>query len=359
VNRLNAWLDSLPREYVWSSGRAVPAFRTCGIVGYHVAVALTLIGAALLDRPLTVALGMSLVCGLSFFAWAMLRRLVTGRETLVLLEHVWVAVACAAAYVAVIGEPVWPWLDVLAVALAAFLAAGRVGCTLAGCCHGYPSPVGIVYRDAHPYRGIRLFPVQAIEAIALGAVCVGGLIELGHLRAGTVALTVAALYALIRFATEGLRGDDRAHTFGVPVGRVMAGLQLAAVVVVEEWLREPSPRPVRYVPVLALLVVCAGAGLLWRRNRPLSPAVVRDVGDAASRPTAVPLAQELGEAVHVAVSGDADVSHVSIAVDADTTGTAARISAAALRIGPDLVSETGVAHTRRASRRAYFTRAAG
>ena len=32
-----------------------------------------------------------------------------------------------------------PYLDATALGLGAFLACGRVGCTLAGCCHGRPA----------------------------------------------------------------------------------------------------------------------------------------------------------------------------------------------------------------------------
>ena len=46
-------------------------------------------------NPVAV-LGLSAAAALSFFAWALLRLWLTGRETLVLLEHVWIATGAVA-----------------------------------------------------------------------------------------------------------------------------------------------------------------------------------------------------------------------------------------------------------------------
>ena len=94
--------------------RRVPMFRSAAIAGYHIAL-LVAVAAGFRSGVNPVAvLGLSGAAALSFFVWALLRRAVTGRETLVLLEHVWVAgVAvvgfCLAAGVDVLaGLDVWP-----------------------------------------------------------------------------------------------------------------------------------------------------------------------------------------------------------------------------------------------------------
>ncbi|MGH3774204.1 MAG: hypothetical protein ACRDRR_00475 [Pseudonocardiaceae bacterium] len=61
--------------------------------------------------------GISATAGASFFVFGLLRRALTGRENLVLLEHVWVALGSVAFYLWAAGGPVLPGLDVLAVAL--------------------------------------------------------------------------------------------------------------------------------------------------------------------------------------------------------------------------------------------------
>jgi hypothetical protein len=200
------------------------------------------------------------VAAASFFAWAVLRRLVSGRERLVLFEHAWLAGACVAGYAAAIGQPVWRWLDVFAVALCLFLAVGRLGCLVAGCCHGLPSALGVVYggegQDPHPYAGLRLFPVQAVESAVLGATGVIGLLALPGADDGDVLLGLMVTYAIARFGTEALRGDRRPRILGIPVARAAAVVQLAAALVLSE-LRHGAPPGVgpRFGVVAAGLVV--------------------------------------------------------------------------------------------------------
>lgn len=230
----NAWLDTLPRATFGRYTQPVPAFRTCGIIGFYGAV-LTLMAAGLVTgRSLLVLAGVATVAGLSFFSWAFLRRAVTGHESLVLLEHVWFAETCVALWLWVVGAPVLPNLDVLAVGLCIFLAAGRVGCLLVGCCHGRPSSVGIRYgpelaRDglAEHVVGVRLLPVQAFEAIALVAVGAVGFAALAETPPGAVFTWFLIAYAVIRFGLEGLRGDDRPHLLGLSVNRWMCIAEFA------------------------------------------------------------------------------------------------------------------------------------
>ena len=75
--------------------RRVPLFRSAGIAGYHVALLVALLAGFQAGVHPIAVLGLSGAAAVSFFLWAMLRRAVTGRESLVLLEHVWVAGAAA------------------------------------------------------------------------------------------------------------------------------------------------------------------------------------------------------------------------------------------------------------------------
>ena len=111
---INAWLDRLPRTRFGAGSREAPAFRSLGVAGYYAALVVTLGGGLLVGRSILTLAVVSAVCALSFFGWAHLRRLMTGREHLVLLEHVWVALLCAWGALAAMGEPVLPYLDVMA-----------------------------------------------------------------------------------------------------------------------------------------------------------------------------------------------------------------------------------------------------
>ncbi len=111
--------------------------------------------------------------------------------------------------------------DLFAPALALGHAFGRVGCFLAGCCHGGPTacPVSVTFTSpasevSSAYLGVPLHPVQLYEAA--GNLVIFFLLNAalrrslrGKAPAGAVAALYAALYAALRFSLEFLRGDDR------------------------------------------------------------------------------------------------------------------------------------------------------
>jgi hypothetical protein len=229
--------------------------------------------------PLVAALGLSAVAGLSFFAWGVLRRAVTGREALVLLEYVWVAYGAVALFAAVSGLGVAPLFDVYSVSIPFFLAFGRAGCTVAGCCHGMPSSIGLRYGAGSPVPnrlvGRRLFPIQPIEA---GALVVIGLVgaALVTVAAGTATVWFLASYAVVRFGSERLRGDRRPTLLGISLPQAMAVVQLGgAIVASEAWLVEGSPDRATGVGVGVLLVAAFG-GLVLLGVRGRQPLVTHD-----------------------------------------------------------------------------------
>ncbi|MDD2806031.1 MAG: prolipoprotein diacylglyceryl transferase [Elusimicrobiales bacterium] len=124
--------------------------------------------------------------------------------------------------------------DLAAPALALGHAFGRIGCFLAGCCHGRAASGALAVTFTNPASevsplclGVPLHPVQLYEAagdflifLALNAALPRSLA--GKRRAGTLAAAYAALYALLRFSLEFLRGDDR--------GAVRLGLSPAQLI---------------------------------------------------------------------------------------------------------------------------------
>lgn len=107
--------------------------------------------------------------------------------------------------------------DLFAAALALGHAFGRVGCFMAGCCHGSPTscPISVTFTDpaseVNPfYLGVPLHPAQLYEAA--GNLAVFFLLNAAlrrKLPAGAVLSLYAALYSALRFLMEFLRGDDR------------------------------------------------------------------------------------------------------------------------------------------------------
>jgi phosphatidylglycerol:prolipoprotein diacylglycerol transferase len=104
-------------------------------------------------------------------------------------------------------------LDIMAITTCLVHMFGRIGCFMAGCCHGIPteSIFGVTYVDpacsADPLN-TPLHPTQLYEAIFIGLV----MVYLFYLRGrkkfnGQLFLTYLLLYGIGRFTLEYLRGD--------------------------------------------------------------------------------------------------------------------------------------------------------
>lgn len=269
---LNGWLDRVPRLTIDVGPRRLPVFRSLGILGFQVALVWAVLVALVSGLPLVTALGLSAVAGLSFFAWGLLRRALTGSEVLVLVEYVWVAFLAVGGFLWASGGPVVLGWDVISVAICWFLAAGRLGCLTVGCCHGVPARVGIRHPPEHdlPPRvaGRRLLPVQLIEALGLVGIGLVGL-PMAAGPPGRATVWFLAAYAVLRFGTESLRGDRRPAVLGVSVPRAMCSVQLgASVVAAEAWLVPGPPGRTVVVGGAALLAAgVAGLGLTAARGR--------------------------------------------------------------------------------------------
>lgn len=230
----NDLLGALPRVWLDVSNRRVPAFRSGGIAGFYLAVIATLGAGFLSGRSVLLLAACSALCAFSFFAYALARKWITGRERLVLLEQVWFTELVCFGFLTALGVPPLAYLDAIAVGLCFFLAGGRAGCTLAGCCHGRPSSVGLIYGEEHVahgfpehLRGVRLFPVQILEGLSLLVIGFIGLAAIAFATPGTVFVWFLIAYAVMRFGFEGLRGDPRPHLFGFSQSRWMALIELA------------------------------------------------------------------------------------------------------------------------------------
>lgn len=110
--------------------------------------------------------------------------------------------------------------DLLAVCLPAAHGFGRLGCLMAGCCHGRPAEWGLY----HVNLDARVIPVQLFEALFLFGLC-------AFLRHHTAKKTGTGLalylcgYGVWRFFAEFLRADDR----GAAVVDFLSPSQLTSV----------------------------------------------------------------------------------------------------------------------------------
>lgn len=158
----------------------------------------------------------------------------------------------ALVYLRAAGAPVLAVLDVLAPAGAAAQALTRVGCFLAGCCHGSPAPpwLGVVHTDPASLapRGVPLHAAQLYESALLlalaAALCT--MLRRRDVPTGRVFAAYVGGYGVIRFVVQFFRGDD--------ADRLVLGLAHS-----------------QYAGLVMLLV----AALLWRREASSARAVRR------------------------------------------------------------------------------------
>jgi prolipoprotein diacylglyceryltransferase len=333
IRSLNRFMDELPRPRLGHLGREVPAFRACGITGLYLGLIALFAGGLLAGRSLPVLAILAIISIFSFYAYTYLRKWLSGGESLVLLEHVWFALACNALALRLLSEPVWPYLDVVSVALCPFLAAGRVGCTLVGCCHGRPSSFGITYGEScvldgfSPYlAGVRLFPAPAIEALGLLVIGAVGLIALPFAKPGHVLIWFLLAYAVMRFGLEGIRADRRPHFLGLSQARWMAILEAGFAL----FLAGGNYRSlvvIIYAGLLAVLIVTLALAWYWNwRRRLIMPFHVRELreladaemkgrlSDSLAPPSLHRTSQQVVVAVSAAEAAWPNAAHISLSL---------------------------------------------
>lgn len=148
-------------------------------------------------------------------AFALATEVLTGREVYTFYHYQILVIAGGAGLLALLDRPVLPCLDLVGLALAVTQGIGRLGCLMAGCCHGRPHAWGVRYGEAHAEQGfepalvgVRLFPIQAVESIGLLALAAAGAaLVLGGWPAGAALATYLVGYGTLRFGLELARGD--------------------------------------------------------------------------------------------------------------------------------------------------------
>lgn len=199
---------------------------------------------------------------LGFLTWGWISARWRGRRRYVLLEHGLLAAGAMIGLAAAAPVSVAMVADAWMAAMALTLGVGRVGCLLVGCCHGRVARVGVRYPWLPPWilgerwAAVRVFPLQAIEALLLVALAVAG-VALALTTRGWSATVVPAAYAVGRFELELWRGDVRRYigrlshnqwsclvVVGLTAVRpivALVGAGLIAVVVVVQWKRLQRP----------------------------------------------------------------------------------------------------------------------
>jgi hypothetical protein len=218
----NSLLDALTRPKIHALRRSWSAFRVCGYAGLTFAVLLAMTLVICQGGSPWVMAAIVLSAIMTFLGLALLTKVILGEERLIYYHHEIAVLAVAAVVLWLLRQPILAYLDVTLLGIGLFLACGRVGCLMVGCCHGQPSPWGIRYRAEHAaagftpcYVGVRLFPVQAVEALwVAGVVAVGSVLVMSSRPPGTALTWYVVAYGVGRFGFEFLRGDPHRPYLG-------------------------------------------------------------------------------------------------------------------------------------------------
>lgn len=304
---LNRMFDRLPRLTIGP----LPAFQACGLAGFLCAFALSFALAYRLHLDLWLVAAIAAGAIVTCLGVALGTKVATGEESLTYYHHHAAVAAVAAAVPYATGQPVLPYLDVAMLGLGTFLACGRVGCLLVGCCHGRPHHTGVRYPDMHADEGfprslvgVRLGPVQLIESVFVSAVVASGCaLALNGAPAGTAFAWYVLAYSFGRFCIEFLRGDSVRRHFGrfsEPQWTSLLFTSLATFWTAWAW-----------APTLAILAMMAATTVIGRRRE------FAEMIDAADRAAREPHPQVARTAFGLRVSaGEAGgVRHYTLSAD--------------------------------------------
>jgi Prolipoprotein diacylglyceryl transferase len=270
----NRLLDTTVHPRLRVLNRQRSAFQVCGYTGLAFAILLAM--SLVLYRGLSpwVMAGVVAAAMITFLALAMVTKIITGHESLTYYHQEIAVLMVAAGLLALLRQPVLAFLDITLLGVGLFLVCGRVGCLMIGCCHGRPHRWGVCYRHEHAeagfsayFVGVRLFPVQLVEAVwVMGIVAIGGAMVWRGDAPGTALAWYVVMYDLGRFFFEFVRGDlGRPYWLGFSEAQWISVL-LMACVVVGEW-RGDMPYHAWHTLVLAGLVLVIVTVAVMQRRR--------------------------------------------------------------------------------------------
>lgn len=219
---LSRCLDFMAHPKVMIHRRSWSSFHVCGSVGWVAGISFALLLTVRLGLSLGVTAVLAVAAFITFLTLTMAVKVLTGVENIVYYHHEAAVVAVSSLLLRLLHQPVLPYLDIVFMGLGLFLVCGRVGCLMVGCCHGRPHPWGVCYRQEHADAGfprhlvgIRLFPIQLLEALFVGfIVTTGTVLVLTGAPPGSALAWYSIAYGLGRFSLELLRGDPERPYFG-------------------------------------------------------------------------------------------------------------------------------------------------
>src|ERR1700678_1232507 len=252
--------------------RSINTFEFCGYTGFLFSFVQSFILVRQLGLSQLPPLGITGTVILTFYALMMVTKILANGEVIIYYHHEIAVIATSAVFLRLTQQPVLPYLDVLVLGLGVFLACGRIGCLMVGCCHGRLCRWGVRYGDAHADAGfprdlvgVRLFPIQAVEsALAVCIASAGLLLLLGRHEPGSVLVWYVIAYGCARFCLEFFRGDAaRPYLWGFSEAQ-WTSLLLTLAIAIAERTKILPPSRWHWVAAMAMGVSMVLIGT-WRR----------------------------------------------------------------------------------------------
>jgi hypothetical protein len=268
-------MNDLLRPRVTLGRKRFPSFKVCGYAGFALALAQSALLVHLIGLSLLTLLGITAVAVATFFTLAMVTKIIADEEILIYYHQEIALLMLAALFLWLTHQPVLAYLDIEALGIGTFLACGRVGCLLVGCCHGRPCRWGTKYKEEHaragfpPYLvGVPLFPIQIVESVMVAClVTCGVILLLSRRHPGEAFVSYLVLYGAGRFILEFLRGDSkRAYLCGFSEAQWTSLLIASALVFAERVRPLPGARWHWLIPV-SMAASIAALAIWWRLDR--------------------------------------------------------------------------------------------
>jgi len=252
--------------------QSLQSFQFCGYTGFLLSFVQSLVLVRHLHLSQLTLLGITGTVILTFYVLMVITKTLAGGEVIIYYHHEIAVIATTAIFLWLTGQPVLRYLDVTVLGLGLFLACGRIGCLMVGCCHGRPCTWGVKYTDEHAETGfprylvgVRLFPIQAVEsALALSIVTCGMVLVLKGYAPGTALVFYVIVYGWGRFGLEFFRGDcARSYLWGFSEAQ-WTSLVLAILVSCAERAKVLPASP-GYWAATVMMVVCMTLVSMRRR----------------------------------------------------------------------------------------------
>ena len=288
----DSFLDKLVLAEIKIRSKTWPAFKFFIYTGVLFGVALAHILVFQLDLSISIMALISATAISAVVVQITITKIFTGEERSAFYHEFILVVTTTSILLWILNKPILPYLDLTVLAVASIQIIGRIGCFMAGCCHGRPYHWGICYGREHAkigftpaFVGVRFFPIQLVEALWTFCITfIGIFLILNSNQPGTALAWYGITYGLGRFCFEFLRGDERPYYGGfsrpqwislfLMVGVVWA--ELADILAFHGW-------HVGVTAFVILIMICVSLRRRFRKtpkHELLHPCHVKEVAEA-------------------------------------------------------------------------------